>query len=415
MTNSVPAREADLRLKRSIARLLPALLGGAGTLFLCGISEALAQDAGDAPRENIGPFYDIDWSLGLRGSYVSDSASGGHYAGILAPEVSFNRNGERDQTTLSTGGEFSVDGAGQVRTDNVHAGATGKLELDSFTTLDGDINASLTQLPNYDSSLPLNTAVAPLQFTGTAEGSATRNLGHIDVTGRLKGQRFIEGPTTLDDSSTIDNTDQSYWEGAAGLRVGYELTPLVSVFVDGEESYQKFDAASPSLLKYLDGRTSTLSVGASYTATTVLKTEASIGRAWLDYTDVSLGDTATWVANGSVTFNPDETMQLIGSLDTSLGPSDIVPGDTDVETTLNGSARYAVNPWLTLRGSASWDRTVTLKSGDIAIGYSAGAGFDLATSRHVVWTGDYLFAHSDPATGISTNTHTVTVGVRLQR
>ena len=82
----------------------------------------------------------------------------------------------------------------------------------------------------------------------------------------------------------------------------------------------------------------------------------------------------------SVSFTPSETLTLSASLDTSLGPSTDTPGDTDVAYTLSGDARYIVNPWLTLRGSASWDRTVTLGNGDIDSGYSAGAGLDVAES-----------------------------------
>jgi opacity protein-like surface antigen len=76
---------------------------------------------------------------------------------------------------------------------------------------------------------------------------------------------------------------------------------------------------------------------------------------------------------------------------------------------------YVVNPWLTLRSSASWTRTLTLGNGRNAWGYSAGAGLDLMTSRHVVWTADYLFNHDVPAVDPASDTHTVTVGVKFKR
>ena len=43
------------------------------------------------------------------------------------------------------------------------------------------------------------------------------------------------------------------------------------------------------------------------------------------------------------------------------------------------------------------------------------AGLDLAESKHVVWTADYLFSHRDPAVPPATNTHTITVGVTIKK
>jgi hypothetical protein len=153
----------------------------------------------------------------------------------------------------------------------------------------------------------------------------------------------------------------------------------------------------------------------SYTDPGNLTAEASVGRAWLDYTDPVLTDQPAWVADASVSLTPDETLTLSGALETSLGPSTDTPGDTDVGYTLTGEARYLVNPWLTLRGSAGADRTVTLGTGGIDWGYSAGAGFDWATSRHLFWSADYLFTHDDSSSNGITDTHAVTVGVTVKR
>ena len=77
--------------------------------------------------------------------------------------------------------------------------------------------------------------------------------------------------------------------------------------------------------------------------------------------------------------------------------------------------QYQVNPWLTLRGSTGAYRTVTLAAGAIDWGYSAGAGLDLASSRHVVWSADYLFTHDDSSINGRNDTHAVTVGVTVKK
>jgi hypothetical protein len=378
---------------------------------------AFAALAQDMPRDDGGPFVDIDWSIALRGGYTDDSVTGKRYEAILAPEISLTRPNANGTTSLSTGAELSIDQTKAVRIDDLHASAASDFQLDQDTALKGSLDLSVTQASPFDSSasLPTDTTIAPREFTGTATGSAARKLGKFTLTGTLTGERFIEGPTTLNDSTIIDNTDQSFWLGTATLRTALDVTPHIAVFAEGNESYQKFDAASPTLLKFLDGRTLTLRGGVSYTQEGTLTAEASVGRAWLDYADPSLTDQPGWVYNASLSFTPSRTLTLNTALDTSIGPSADTLGDTDLGYTLIGSVNYVANPWLTLRGSASYDRTITLGNGDIDSGYSAGAGLDLAESKHIVWTADYLFSHRNPAVPPATDTHTITIGVTIKK
>jgi hypothetical protein len=365
----------------------------------CGAAPALAQEG-------------LDWSLGLRGSYISNSLSGGHAETVLTPEAALVLGGEAGTLRLSAGSALAFDSDGQGRVADIHGGAEGSYRLGATTLLDGELRLGLTQARPDASGLPANTLHAPLLFDGTARGSVTQDLGRVDVTATLAGARHSEGKTTLDDLTTLDNTDQSNWQGGATLRVGYELTPLLAAFVEGEASVQKFDAPDPALARLLDGRTYQLRGGASYRQGSVIAAEASVGRAWLDYVDPALTDRQSWVYNASLTVQPDETVSLTGGFETSIGPSGDVAGDTDVRYALSGAARYRVNPWLTLRGSAGWDRKVTLGAKTASGGYEAGGGFDLQTARHVVWSADYLYRHEAPP---QSDTHTVTVGVRLQK
>ncbi len=376
---------------------------------LLGATAALAQDAGEEDADT-----GIDWSVGLRGSYAANSLTGGKAALSLTPEASLTLGGESSTSVLGAGSELVVDGAGQARIGDLHAGASGTLRLGPTTTLAGSIAGVMTQDPD-DSALPANTLIAPIELDGTAQGSITQDMGRVDATLTLDGERLVIGPTTLDDLSTIDNANQSYWRGGATLRLGYEITPLIGAFVEGEASAQKFDAPDPTLLTFLDGREYQLRAGLSFTQGSIISAEASIGHGWLDYLDGSLTDTQSWVYNGNVTFRPDETLSLTGTLETTLDPSTSVPGDTDVGMTLSGDATYRVNPWLTLRASAGWDRTVTLGTGDNSWALDAGVGVDYQSSRHVVWSADYTYGRDHAPPAPVNDTHTVSVGVRVQR
>lgn len=379
--------------------------------LLVGVAAARADDAtatdDDAPAG-------IDWSVALRGAYAVDNG-GAHPEAIIAPDLSLRLPGGRGDTTLGAGGAATITPDGTSRISDLHSSVQSSYQLDEVSSLRGTLNLSVTQLDPDDPSLPLDTTSAPLTFMGTGEGDASRRFGLFDVTGRLKGERFVEGPTTISGGSTIDNAPTNYWQGEVGLRTGYELGPLVSLFVDGSEGYQKFDAPDPTLLKFLDARTTELRGGISYNDDGMLSAELSAGRAWIDYVDPAVTDVPAWVADASVTFNPSETWSLDGSLETTLGPSTSIAGDTDAGYTLSGDARYRVNPWLTLRSSASLDRVITLGTSTAATSYALGAGLDFASSRHAVWSADYSFAHDDDPPNPAENVQTITIGLKIRR
>lgn len=395
-----------------LARHWPAAFAAMGMAALCAVSPGFAQDR---PREQIGPFVDLDWNLGLRGSYTADSVSGVTLEGIVAPSVTLTRQGERDQMSLDVGGAFGIEQDKTMRIEDAHVDAASTYLLDSATKLDGALRLSVTQDKPDDPSLPTGTRTPPLMFTGTAEGKVTRNLGRFDLVGSLTGERFLESQTVLNNGTTVNNVDQNFWSGAGDLRLGFELTPVTSVFVDGSAGMQKYDAPNPGLLKFFDNRAYTLRGGVSYKVPDFVEAEVSAGRAWLDYTDPTLTDSAGWVFDSSVSFTPDETTTLSAALGSSLMPSDKVAGDTDADYELTGTARYMVNPWLTLRGSAGANYTRTLGSGDTDWGYGLGAGLDWSTSRHVVWSADYLFTHDDSTIDGLRDTHAVTLGVLFKK
>lgn len=373
---------------------------------------AMAQDA---PREHIGPFADIDWSLGLRGSYAVSSSTGGAAELQVLPELSWTRQGGSTKSVLGVGGQFAVSPAGAINIDDAHGTAEGQWMLGPETILKGSSTLTFDQLRATNSSLPATTTIGPTELTGTVNGSAEQDFAHVRVTGRLGGTRYIEGETTLSGGATVSNAENSYWQGAAGLRLGYDLGPLITVFIDGDAKYTAYDAPSSTLLAYENGRTLTLRAGVSYARDSRISAELSAGRAWYDYDDPTLTDAPSWVVDGSLTLKPDETLSLTGSVETTLAPSSLSAGDIDAGLTATGNLRYALNPWVALRSEASYNRTVALGSGLSSWGYSAGAGIDLTTSRFATWTGDYSFAHDEPATGAATDTHTVTVGVTVHR
>jgi hypothetical protein len=367
-----------------------------------------------APPETFDPALDLDWSLGLRGAYELGSG-GGEFKAIVSPEVTLTHEGLNTDFTLRGAGAFATDATGASRISSLSLSADGGYQLGEASRLHGTLDLSLTQAEPDDLSLPTNTAIAPLVFAGDTGASFTQGLGMFEGTLRGSLGRSIHGETTLADSSTIDNSAENDWRLGAGARLGYNLTPLLTPFIDGEVEWQRFDVQSPTLLVYLDALTYTAKAGVSYTHDSRLSAEAAAGIAWRDYTDPSLTDAGAFVADASVAVKPSETLTLAAGLDTSLAPSVLTPGDTVVSYVASGSANYVVNPWVTLRGSAGWSYDHTLGSGDVTTIATAGAGLDYKVTDHAALTVDYAFSRTDAPPAPIEDKHTVSVGVKFLR
>src|SRR5690242_17354939 len=92
-----------------------------------GVFPALAQDR---PRDPGAPFAELDWNVGLRGSFTNDSVAGVTLEGIVAPEVTLTRQGERDQTSLNAGGAFGIEQDKTMRLEDAHVGGSATYLLD---------------------------------------------------------------------------------------------------------------------------------------------------------------------------------------------------------------------------------------------------------------------------------------------
>ena len=354
----------------------------------------------------------LTWDLGLRGQYTVDD-TGGHYETILAPDANIEMSQFGGDSSVGASAQIHYDDTGNFGIDSADLNAKGSGNFDADTTLSQSLDLNLVQLPATDPSLPSGTTAGPLEFTGALAGSATRKFGDFSGTADLGLTRFIEGPTTLSGGTTVDNTSLSYWQASGGLRAGYEFAPDATAFVEGDVAYQKFDAPDPTLSVFLDGTTASLRGGLSYDDQGTISAEISSGPAWRIYNDSSLTSRMGWLYDGSLTFTPDDHLKLEGGVTTTLVPSSLVAGDTDLDTDVNLKASIAMGTGLTLRGSADYSQAVTIGAGETSTGYSYGAGLDFAPSPGTTWSADYLLTHSFVPPGPATDSQAVTLGVKV--
>ena len=116
-------------------------------------------------------------------------------------------------------------------------------------------------------------------------------------------------------------------------------------------------------------------------------------------TRTGVGAGAGAMAGGSAGAGAGRSASFRSNSESMRGPSAACSRRTGrVESVNSGKAATAG------AGAGSWAASET-----------AGAGLDLQTSRHLVWSADYLFSHDVPAVDPASDTHRVTVGVTIKR
>ena len=176
------------------------------------------------PSEPGHPSFEIDWSIGLKGSY-SQTTSGERFVTTLNPAVSATHQGVRTDFVLDGNAELTRDSDGTLGVTGLDLSVSGTTRIDRDTTASG--GASLTLSRDLPSTPGLDPVIIepPLSVTGRLDGGVDRQFGRFNL--GLDGAiaRTVYGPTTRRDSGVTDNSDQNVWEGDTTLRLGLQATP----------------------------------------------------------------------------------------------------------------------------------------------------------------------------------------------
>jgi hypothetical protein len=371
--------------------------------------------APNPPHEPYDPWFDIDWELALRGSYVN-SSSGSYFEALAIPSVVLRHDNLRGGYEFAGSVELVRSSIEGPRIAAAIASFAGDYQLDTDTRLLGSFNLALTQGSAEAPGVDPNIISQPQVLEGDAEVAAERLLGPLIFTGRLNGSRTLFGPTTLVGPVSEDNSDQSNWTVGTGLRVGYEVTPILTASVDGSAQYQAYDAPSPIFLVKLDAADYQIRTGVSAVWNSVLEAETSIGYGLRQFTDPSLGSASAVLYDASLLFRPDETLEIRGAFTTNFdAPGPDTSGTARLQYAAVADVAYRVNPWVRLRANAGAYYAQLIGTTDTDTGYNAGVGFDYLLNELTTITGDYSYTYGVSTPNPPEDEHRVTVGVTFAR
>lgn len=370
---------------------------------------------GDWLRNPYNPFFNVDWSVALRGSYTKGT-SGERYDVLLVPSVKLSHTGTRTNVAATGSAEIVRPGEGAIDVSALRLSGSLDYALDTDTSLSAGGQFSLTRAVAGSPGVASNVATASQTISGGANLGLTRQFGKFNVGVTGAAERNVYGPTTLTGGSVVDNSEQNVWALDAGLRVGFQVTPIFEVFGKAGLGRDMFDLASTTLGAKPDATRSSLAAGITGRWNDRLQATASTGVTLRRFDATSLGEVSAQTYDAELIFTPDPTLRMTTGFSTSVAPpGPNGAGSTRIGYSANTALAYTVNPWLALRAQANWSRASYVGSTATENGYGWGAGSDYKVNANTALTADYAYEQSDSTTDGVQDAHKVTVGVTLSR
>jgi len=358
---------------------------------------------------------DIDWSVALRGTYTKFSG-GERFDTRLVPSVSLDHTGSRSNLKGNGSADIVRSNQGAVDVSALRLSGSMDYALDRDTILTGGGRFALSREVAGTPGVASTVAIAPQTISGGGDVGVTRQFGKFNIGVTGSADRYVYGATTLTSGAVVDNADQDVWALDAGLRVGFQITPIFEVFGAADVGRDVFDRPSTSLGLRPDATTTSLEAGVTGRWSEVLEATASTGITMRRFDAASLGEVTTQTYDAQVIFRPDPTMRMTLGLATTVSP----PGPDGAGTTrigygANAEIAYTVNSWLALRALADWNRASFVGSSTTESGYGWGAGGDYKLNAHTALTGDYNYDQFESSANGAQDAHQVTFGVTLSR
>lgn len=376
---------------------------------------APVPDAFAVPIEPGHPPLDIDWSIGLRGTYTQ-ATSGETFVTRLTPQFTATHDGSLADIVFSGSAELAKPGTEDtIAIPAIRLGLTGTMALDRVTTLSGHAAIGLTRDLPGGPNLQQQVLTPPEIATANFGLGVDRQFGLVNVGVDLGADRTVYGPSTRLDTGVTDNSSQNHWTLSGDLRVGYQVTPIFELFTQGGVARDLFDSSGSSGVS-ANASNRTLRAGIAGSWNNVLAASVSTGVGQRVFDADGLGDVTTQLYGASVSFTPDPTWRMTASLETTMAPpGPDTAGSARIQHTALANVDYTVNSWLRLRASADWSTSQLVGSAETENRFGLGAGADYNVNVHTALTADYGFAHRNNSTTGQNDSHQVSLGITLSR
>ncbi|KQP94332.1 hypothetical protein ASF60_12835 [Methylobacterium sp. Leaf113] len=258
------------------------------------------------------------------------------------------------------------------------------------------------------------TATRPLIASyGTTLGVTERfNRVQVSVRGLLDRSEFEDAQ--LSDGTIVRQSDRNLNQYGLQLRAGYEISPVITPFVDVLADTRVYDLRVDSSGIRRDSDGVTFAGGATFALTRFVTGEISGGLQHRTYVDPSLRDLTAPVVNAALIWSasPLTTVRLnaaTGVIETS------VPGSSGVLTqTATLEVQHDLLRNLSLIGGVTYLSNDYDRVNITERGFSATARLDYRFNRWLAMRGSYIYQRLDSSSaGSSFHANTFLLGLRV--
>lgn len=361
------------------------------------------------------PATTFDWSISLRGAFQNDH-NGERFEIMSVPTLSVEHLMPTGQINIEASANLvqQLDDEFRFLGGNVNASANHVINRD--TNITAGANLSLNQASLNDPMIADSIMTTPVTVSGDANVALAHRFGKLNGEIRASYARSTSGETQLIDETWQDNSPLDNTNIGAGLRLSYELTPIITAFVDGSVNRNIFDNDSLILLASQSSTSYALRAGLSGNWKDVITAQVSAGLGNIKYDSDILEDVPTTLLDANITYRNGKGLDINASFTSDVRPADpssLVSTRVSYATML--MANYQINDWLVGRASvgAGWAQNIGLP--DIERSFSAGVGADYILNKQTNISADYSFGTLETEALGKRESHRFELGVTFSR
>jgi hypothetical protein len=397
------------------------------TTAVCAPHLAVAQQAqNDEPDPNITvrerprPDYDplgiragsflIFPALTLSGLYDSNvfatkNDTDSDVAGLVSPQMDIKSNWSRNAVNFSAGATGAAY-ANYSSNDYIDAFASagGRLDVTRDDIVSGTLRFDRLHQDRSDPDQDVLTTVGG----SSGRGNLTRYY-RADIDGQYR-HNFPRLFTVVgggvqrlfyEDVGDTENSQRDRWEYGARARVGYQVSPRIGTFVQGNYSYRDYDDD-----QIIDGeevsRNSSgfrAAIGTEVDITSILFGEVSLGYTWRHYDSSELNDASGWGADSKLTWNVTPLTSVVLNASTGIDETTVIfEGDAataNLQNTVVLDVTHELLRNVLLNANVGYARDDFEGTGRTDNIFSAGTGVSYLLNRNLSLDARYRFTKRD--------------------
>jgi hypothetical protein len=420
-------------------RVLPliffSVLGaGSASAATMGLRPAIPADGVDttttastrpAPaKEDVDPYEALGIRLGgfilyptltVTGGYTSNAAASaggtGSTFGTVEPELKLQSDWDRHEFTLTAKGAYEkfFDGAAADQ-PSASVDATGRIDFADGWTADLGAGAA------YDlGDIPSGADTAPGITETNASAALNGTLGRASFTLEGTADRSVYGDAALA-GVAIDQSDRNNTVFGARLRLGYEATPVLSPFVEGEIDRRAYDQQYDTSSLQRSSTATAFRGGVSFDHGPLLTGEIGVGTRQEVYDDPSLASIQAFTVDGNLVWSPTELTTVTFDASTTINPNTDPSSSGSVKREASVEVAYAWRDNVTFTGTGSVTNEQFQGTGEDDNTYDLGLAATWKLNRALWLTATYeheWYVSSDPTANY--NSDTVKLSLKAQR